>query len=199
MKLPKSARASVQRLAAEAGIELPGGAADRVAGRPGALPGVPAGEAVSGPGRAWELRPATEHGSARFVITLADFRPVLTNQLLSVHWARRSKLKRSDAEIIGQACWAAGVTRAAGKRRVSATLLVPKGGRRPDPDSPQKSLLDALAARHGCGALRDDGPAWCEVAPLAYAVSEGGGWGLRLVIEDVAMAKVSKSGRTRRS
>jgi hypothetical protein len=76
---------------------------------------------------------------------------------------------------------------------------VPKGGRRPDSDAIDKSYRDALAARHGIGVIVDDGPRWSEFPPLAYAVSEGGGWGLRLVIEDVVAAPGDrrKAGRSR--
>lgn len=102
---------------------------------------------------------------ARHVITIPNWRPALQNEWTGRHWAVKARMKKADRETVAAYALAAGVPKAAGKRRVSLTAYLGKGQRRWDPDNTWKSLLDALVA---CGVLADDSDKWAELGPVAF-------------------------------
>lgn len=87
------------------------------------------------------------------------------NQLLG-DWRRAARLKARDRRIIGLAVLAAGIPRAAAKRRVSLTITLGPRQRGADPDAYFKSTLDSLVH---CGMLKDDSRHWCELGPVSYS------------------------------
>jgi hypothetical protein len=113
-------------------------------------------------------------------LVLDGWRPWPLNRLLRMHWAARGRALRGDAAVVAAEALRQGVPRAAGRRRVSLTVLHRKGRGRPDGDALWKSTLDALV---GCGLLLDDGPAYCELGPVGYAAA--GRRGLVVVLQDV--------------
>lgn len=106
-----------------------------------------------------ELEPATEHGNARFEVTIHGFRSASVNQLLAMHWAARGKFKLRQEAVYAQALKAAGVTGAIGRRRVEIIVTLGKGQRRYDDDNPWKIPKDALRA---CKAIVDDTQKWVD-------------------------------------
>lgn len=106
--------------------------------------------------------------------------PALLNALLRAHWAERGRLKRNDRTLVYFAARAAGVPRAAGKRRVSLHLAGwARGGPFPDRDNCLKSVLDALVA---AALLTDDDSAGVELGPVTF---ERGPDSTRVTLEDL--------------
>lgn len=127
------------------------------------------------------LDPARTHGHARFEVTIRGFHPTRLNVLKSAHWGTASKLKRSDAEIIGGELKRAGVTGAIGKRRMGLVIVLGPGQRGGDPDAYDKSARDGLKR---CGALKDDNRQWLEPLATRYE-RQSSGPSTRIIIEDV--------------
>ena len=100
---------------------------------------------------------------AVYRVAIPGWRPALLNEYVGRHWSVGARLKKRDRKFVGVAVVAHGVPLARCKRRVTLTIVLGPRQRQCDPDAPWKSLLDALKA---CGALVDDSPDWCEVAPL---------------------------------
>lgn len=115
-----------------------------------------------------------------YTLRLPRYRPALLNELIgSRHWAKAARLKRRDRKAIAGYAALQGVPKAEGRRRVSVVLPGPRTGRLPDPDSWQKSTLDALVA---AGLLVDDSGKWCEVGPATF---ERGGTDTTITLEDI--------------
>ncbi len=81
------------------------------------------------------------------------------------HWGVGRKYKSLFTQHVRIAAVSARTPKATGRRCVHLTIQLGKGKRRPDPDAYWKVTLDALKA---CGLLVDDGPKWCELAPVEY-------------------------------
>jgi Holliday junction resolvase RusA-like endonuclease len=93
---------------------------------------------------------------ATYAVVIPRWRPALLNELRG-HWARGHRRKAADAHVVAVHLALARVPPAAGPRAVAVTIA-DRWHRRPDPDAPLKSLLDALVR---AGALRDDSARWC--------------------------------------
>lgn len=107
--------------------------------------------------------PPCPPGAHRMEIDL--WRPSALNEFADRHWSVRKRAKDGDKAIVALYAQVQGIPRAAGRRRVTLWVGLAKGRRRHDPDAFWKSLLDALTA---AGLLVDDGPEWCELAPVQY-------------------------------
>ena len=105
------------------------------------------------------LTPATEHGNARFEVTIHGFRSASVNQLLAMHWGSRGKFKLKQEAVYAQALHKAGVTGAIGRRHLRIIVQLGKGQRPYDDDNPWKIPKDALSQ---CGAIVDDNKKWVE-------------------------------------
>ena len=91
-------------------------------------------------------------------LAIPGFHPVSVNTLLSLHYFSRSKVKRSQQEIVGFYAREQKIEPAAGKRLVSIVCKGWRQGGIPDEDNIKKVLLDNLAS---LGLLVDDSPKWC--------------------------------------
>lgn len=127
-------------------------------------------------------RPEPLTVTGRWEIVVPLWRPVALNELLAAGPYGANRLKKRDRDFIIVYSCLAGVPRAAGMRRVSLEITVPKGQRRWDPDCFAKSLNDALVY---AGKLVDDGPKWCVNGPVSYVRGEG--LLTKIIIEDVEM------------
>ncbi len=114
-----------------------------------------------------------------YTVTIPKWHPTSLNKLLSLHWARRTKAKQSDYDLVAWYCNEALVPKATGKRRIGLRLILGKGSRAPDPDNMLKVLLDALVA---CGRLVDDNRQYCELLPAEF---ERGERATVITLEDV--------------
>jgi Holliday junction resolvase RusA-like endonuclease len=112
-------------------------------------------------------------------IPIPDWIPATCNQLLQSRWggARR---KKADREQVIASAWMHAVPKAAGKRRVTLTVILGPRQRGADVDAYYKSLCDALVHAK---MLVDDSPKWCELAPVRY--ERGPGKGSVIELEDI--------------
>jgi len=113
----------------------------------------------------------------RSVLYIPDWHPARLNQLLG-HWAVAAGRKARDRETIARHCELCGVTRAMVKRRVTLVIGLAAGQRGGDVDAYWKGLLDSLVQT---GAIKNDSPAWVELAPVAYT---RGVMGTTIILED---------------
>jgi hypothetical protein len=81
---------------------------------------------------------------ATYVIEIDRWRPALDNELIGCHPKTAGKRKKGTLEFIKIYGRIAGVTPAAGPRRVDLTLTYGARWTPCDPTAPWKSLLDAL-------------------------------------------------------
>lgn len=100
-------------------------------------------------------------------LIIDGWHPCRLNQLVSVHWANRSRLKRVDRQFV--ATYGRDLPRATGKRRVRLRIVLGPGQRAGDPDAYWKSLLDALVH---AGLLLDDNRQHVELGPVAFDRAE---------------------------
>jgi hypothetical protein len=98
-------------------------------------------------------------------LTIENWHPCTTNQLVGWPWPTVYRRKKADQRVVGIEALAQRIPKATCKRRVHLHLLLGPRGRPPDPDSPFKSLLDSLVA---AGLLVDDSPKYVELAPMSY-------------------------------
>jgi hypothetical protein len=110
---------------------------------------------------------------------IPNYQPTPLNKLLSCHWAKRGRLKRSDYQIIGH--YLGHIPKATGKRRVTVTITLAPRQRAGDPDSYLKVLGDALV---NAEILLDDNRQWVEWAPVEFV--RGPGSQTRITLEDIA-------------
>lgn len=118
-------------------------------------------------------------------IDLPGFVPVSVNRLMNGHWAKRKRLKDSDASFVAYSCLAAQIPPAEGKRRVSCFIQVSGRRRSPDPDNVLKSLLDALVR---CRMLIDDSAKYIELGSIQ--VVRGEKTTTTVTLEDIEDEKV---------
>jgi hypothetical protein len=107
-----------------------------------------------------------------WVVELIGWIPPSTNSLVGVHWTKRRSIKRVAAARVAAACKAAGVVRAAGRRRVEVVVTVDNASHKPDPDNLPKALFDGL---RDCGAIVDDSAEWLDAAMPLVAVGKAAG------------------------
>ena len=123
-------------------------------------------------------------------LTLAGWQPTPLNKLLGMHWAKRNRVKDGDCAVIAAEAASQGVTRAAGRRRVTLRVLWSQGRGciahgKVDCDALLKVTLDALVR---CGLLLGDGPEHVELGTPTHeritvpALKKG----LTVQLEDVA-------------
>jgi Holliday junction resolvase RusA-like endonuclease len=112
-------------------------------------------------------------------VTIPNWHPKRLNELIGCHWAAAGRKKKADRNLV----WAytRKVPKAKLPRRVTLTLTMAPRQRRGDGDAYWKSLLDALVH---CGLLVDDGPKWCELAPVRYV--RGPAMATEIGLEDLA-------------
>ena len=106
----------------------------------------------------------------QFCLDIPGWRPVLSNELLGGHHMKAAALKKRDVEQVARAKLVYGVPDATGKRRIRITIRRCKG-RIPDPDSPLKSLMDALKQTR---LIVDDSARWCECAMPEFVTGPKG-------------------------
>jgi Holliday junction resolvase RusA-like endonuclease len=90
-----------------------------------------------------------------YVVTIEGFLPERLNVLLRLHWAKRQRALKSDAERVWAAVREASVPPATGCRRMSVRFESPRTPA--DRDARLKSLQDALVKAK---MLFDDSPHW---------------------------------------
>lgn len=92
--------------------------------------------------------------------------PISVNKMFAMHWAKRGKMKKQDAEIVKLEGISKNITQAKGKRVVRVTVVLgPKQKRPPDDDNLRKSLQDALVK---AGYLIDDSAKLSTFEPFVY-------------------------------
>jgi hypothetical protein len=105
-----------------------------------------------------------------WVIEIPYWHPIRINDLLSMHWGERIKVKKCQHYLIAVEAWAARIPIAEGvKRRVTLTIVLgprQKGG---DPDAYWKVLLDSLVK---CKVLVNDSKEYVDLAPVQYQRAE---------------------------
>ena len=116
---------------------------------------------------------------SEYVITIPDWTPTPLNKLLGVHWGTASKRKKSDRKMIW--AYSRGIPEAKGKRSVEIIVMLAPKQRAIDPDSPQKTIGDALVH---CDLLVNDSHKWVEWLPVKFERSERKA--TRIVLRDVA-------------
>lgn len=120
--------------------------------------------------------------STGLTLWIPRWHPTPLNRLMHCHWSKKNRMKKADTHMVH-----AYLVRADGKlkgrmvrRRVAVTIVLQPGQRACDPDSQQKSLLDAL--KHA-DAIVDDNRLWCEPVPPQY--ERDAEWGTVIVLQDL--------------
>jgi hypothetical protein len=103
--------------------------------------------------------------ATRWRIEIPGYVPPSVNVLLSLHWAKRSRVKRSVADTIALHRYLGPrrIPDAVRKRRVSVSITVSGRGGMPDPDNVLKVLLDACTANR---LIVDDSAACVEIGDV---------------------------------
>lgn len=97
-------------------------------------------------------------------ISIPNWHPTKSNQLVGVHYHKAAKLKKSDSKMIW--AYSARITdKPKIKQRLTLEIHISGRGRTPDPDAYFKSLNDALVKN---GLLVDDSDKWVELAPVKF-------------------------------
>lgn len=121
---------------------------------------------------------------SEYVIRIPGWRPTPLNKLLAVHWRKRSKYKKADAEMIAvyaKMCCIPPADQFT-RRRVSVEITLSGRQQEADVDAYWKSLLDGLVA---CGALWDDDTRHCVTCDPKYV--RGQKMGTVVTLVDVPM------------
>lgn len=108
-------------------------------------------------------RDIEERDARKWQRRIANWHPAKINTLLSLHWAKRQKIKAADRNIIFT--YFKNVPVATCKRRVELFIGLGHRQRGGDPDAYWKSLLDALVQAE---LLIDDSKEYVELAPVQY-------------------------------
>lgn len=111
-------------------------------------------------------------------VTIPNWHPTTTNQLLGNHWAVSAKRKKADCNLIRT--YLHHHKPATQKRRVSLTIVLGKGQRGADVDAYWKVLLDGIVQSF---QLVDDSKNWCELDPVKF---ERGDIATIITLEDIA-------------
>jgi hypothetical protein len=98
-------------------------------------------------------------------LKIDGWRPTSANCWQGCHWSKKHRYKKADREIIAAYALAAGIPRAAGRRKVDLLITLAPRERSPDPDNLWKSTLDGLV---GCGLLINDNPQWLELGSVRF-------------------------------
>lgn len=98
-----------------------------------------------------------------YKVTIPDFHPHTVNELIRVHWSKARRFKRGDCDILRH--YLKDIPKASGKRSIQVCLVNDARGRKKDPDSIFKSLLDGLVQ---IGILKDDSDTWLHLQPVTY-------------------------------
>jgi hypothetical protein len=115
------------------------------------------------------------------ILTIDGWHPSTLNRLLGCHWGKRSRLKRSDREMIGWSARLAGTPPATGRRCVSLLLTLAPRQRAGDPDAYWKSILDGLVH---AGLLLDDNRQNVELGAVVFGRGKTRATTIRLVDQD---------------
>lgn len=123
--------------------------------------------------------PILKMSLTRYILTIPDWHPATTNQLLrSVRL--RIRLKKNDREMVCGYSLQANIPNASVRRRVSLQLTLAPRQRAADPDAYWKSLLDALVR---AGLLVDDNRTWCELGSVEF--TRGSARATTIMLEDI--------------
>lgn len=113
---------------------------------------------------------------------IPGWHPAPLNKLLGNPFSA-NKLKNHDKEQVARAKLAYNLEPATKKRRVDLVIFLDKGQRAIDPDSPLKSLNDALVAN---GLIFNDSYVWVENRPTQFVRTMGDAAnGTLVILEDL--------------
>jgi hypothetical protein len=113
---------------------------------------------------------------------IPGWHPAPLNKLIGNQFAA-NKLKKHDKDQIARAKLAYNLEPATKKRRVDLVMFLGKGQRAIDPDSPLKSLNDALVAN---SLICNDSYIWVENRPTQFVRVMGDAVpGTMVILEDV--------------
>jgi len=114
-----------------------------------------------------------------YTMQIPNWHPAKINEWEGRHWSVKNRLKKRDKSIVWGAMLENKIPKATCKRRVELTIGLGYRQRGGDPDSYNKSLLDALVV---CGLLVNDSKEWVEIAPVKY---ERGEFFTRITLTDL--------------
>jgi hypothetical protein len=117
---------------------------------------------------------------ASFTLEIPRWHPARLNQMKG-HWSKGHRLKKADCEMVAHYARPFPKPGQGDKRRVSLHIILNKGQRAGDPDSYQKSLLDALVHAE---MLWDDNRQHVELAPVTFS-RDAAAWGTVIQLEDL--------------
>lgn len=89
----------------------------------------------------------------QYTLTIPNWTPTLTNHWYGKHWRVRYKLKRAQNDIVAAYAMQQQIPQATCRRRLLIQVWGWPTGRKPDLDSFDKLLLDAI---RDCGLILDD-------------------------------------------
>jgi hypothetical protein len=116
---------------------------------------------------------------AAYTFFIPGWLPPRLNRSRGRHWSAGHRLTSEAARFFATYARLAGVPAAAGRRRVTLVIVLGKGMRGGDKDNWLKHSQDGLVR---AGLVRDDSPAWLE---MAVAYERAPQWGTRVELEDV--------------
>lgn len=116
-------------------------------------------------GTATVVEPVRTTAPGRWVVTIPGYQPVPLNDIIGQKPLVIHGIKDKDRRKIGDELRLAGVSEAAGKRRVSLRIDLAKRQRACDPDAYWKVLLDSLVAG---GFLKNDSRQWVELGAVEF-------------------------------
>jgi Holliday junction resolvase RusA-like endonuclease len=117
----------------------------------------------------------------RQVIQIPDWLPPTVNQLTRGKLRHRIRLGKACRNMVAVYAYAAGVTPAEGKRRVTIRLFLGPQRKGADSDGYWKAILDSLVSAR---VLRDDSRHWCELAPVEF-VEHSAADATTIIVEDI--------------
>jgi len=115
-----------------------------------------------------------------YTLEIPRWHPTRLNQMKD-HWSNGHRLKKADCEMVAHYARPFPKPGQGDKRRVYLHIILNKGQRAGDPDSYQKSLLDALVHAE---MLWDDNRQHVELAPVTFS-RDPKAWGSEITLEDL--------------